>query len=64
MGASIVDLANAIATMEGYYKVGSLANRNNNPGNLIVGIGQIGTDSKGFAVFANASDGWLSLIHI
>lgn len=48
----------AIATFEGFYKEGSLAQRNNNPGNLR----PIGA-SQGFRVFPSANDGWIALRH-
>lgn len=60
--ASVVDLANAIATFEGFYKPGTIAARNNNPGNLRAGIGQAGVDG-GFAVFNAPADGWNALYH-
>jgi len=56
-------LAHTIARQEGFYVNGSRAQRNCNPGNLIY-VGQskaIGKDDKGFAIFANDSDGWESL---
>ena len=60
-GSSQVDaIAQAIAQMEGYNSPGSLAQRNNNPGNLRSGPGQIGT-SSGFAVFASPDDGFAAL---
>ena len=60
MGATIDDLANAIARMEGYNVAGSIAATNNNPGNLRSGTGQIGT-ANGFAVFATPADGFAAL---
>lgn len=53
-------IAQAIAQMEGYNTPGTLAQRNNNPGNLRSGPGQIGT-SGGFAVFPDAATGWAAL---
>ena len=59
--SSMVDsISQAIAQMEGYNTPGTLAARNNNPGNLRSGPGQIGT-SGGFAVFPDASTGWAAL---
>lgn len=57
---SLVNLiANAIATMEGYYKPGSLAARNNNPGNLRSwGANPI---VNGYAQFPTADAGWAAL---
>lgn len=62
MGSSgLVDpISQAIAQMEGYNTPGTLAQRNNNPGNLRSGPGQIGT-SGGFAVFPDAATGWAAL---
>jgi hypothetical protein len=57
---SVSSLASAIAQMEGYNTPGTLAQRNNNPGNLRSGPGQVGT-SGGFAVFATPDDGWAAL---
>lgn len=53
-------IATAIAQMEGWNVSGSLAQRNNNPGNLRAGKGQIGTQN-GFAVFATPQAGWDAL---
>lgn len=46
--------------MEGYNTPGTLASRNNNPGNLRSGPGQIGT-SGGFAVFPSPDAGFAAL---
>lgn len=54
-------LRDLIANMEGWNKQGSIAQRNNNPGNLRAGKGQIGTDSNGFAVFSSPENGWAAL---
>lgn len=56
-------IAQAIATMEGYFTAGTIADRNNNPGNLLAmgQAGQIGVDSRGFAIFATPEDGWNAL---
>lgn len=52
-------LAQAIATMEGYYKPGSLAQRNNNPGNLRTwGSRPI---VNGYAYFDTPEQGWAAL---
>ena len=55
----VTSIANAIASMEGFFSAGSLAARNNNPGNLrswgstpVVG---------GYAQFATLQDGWNAL---
>jgi len=48
--------------MEGFYQAGSIAQRNNNPGNLRSGTGQVGT-AGGFAVFPDAETGWAALVH-
>ena len=54
-------LAQSIAQMEGFFSAGTLAQRNNNPGNLRAGVGQTGTDSKGYAIFPDAQTGWAAL---
>lgn len=61
--ASIQDLMNYIANMEGFNTSGTLADRNNNPGNLkYVGqAGAIGQDSRGFAIFDSVESGWNAL---
>lgn len=61
MGSFIDSLSNAIARMEGYNVAGSLAQRNNNPGNLRSGQGQIGMDAKGYAIFATPEAGFAAL---
>jgi hypothetical protein len=57
---NLVDLiAKAIATMEGFFKAGSLAARNNNPGNLRSwGANPI---VNGYAQFKSAEEGWAAL---
>lgn len=62
--ASIQDLANSIATFEGFYVPGSIANRNNNPGNLRYAANQIGQENTvngKFATFATPEEGWAAL---
>lgn len=57
-------MALAIMNFEGYY-LGSVSQRNNNPGNL-KNAGQpgvIGTDSQGHAVFDTFISGWNALIN-
>jgi len=63
LGATSSDLAQAIARYEGFYRPGSVAVRDNNPGNLRAGPGSIGTDSQGFAIFPDAQTGWDALQH-
>lgn len=59
--SGLVDaLAEAIAQFEGYYKPGSLAQRNRNPGNLRAGPKSIGSQG-GYAVYASDADGWSDL---
>lgn len=53
------DIAVAIAEVEGWFTPGTLAQRNNNPGNLRR-WGSLPT-SGGFAVFASADAGWQAL---
>lgn len=62
--ARIIDLMNAISKMEGWGVKGSIATRNNNPGNLRSGLGQTGSEETvngKFATFANEADGWRAL---
>jgi len=54
-------LAEAIARFEGYFVPGSVAARNNNPGNLRSGPHMTGTDAKGYAIYASAEDGYADL---
>ena len=56
--ATLQDLANAIANFEGFNVSGSVAQRNNNPGNLMY-AGQAGASqgANGFAVFDSVGDG-------
>lgn len=53
-------MAAAIQQMEGWSS-GSVSQRNNNPGNLRAGVGQIGTDSNGFAIFPDYATGYAAL---
>jgi hypothetical protein len=55
--------AQAIAQFEGYNTSGSVANRNNNPGNLKYAgqAGATGQDAQGFAIFPDANTGWQAL---
>jgi hypothetical protein len=59
---SVVDvIASTIQTQEGYYP-GSLAYKNNNPGNLIyVGQGGATQGTGGFAAFSSYADGLAAL---
>jgi hypothetical protein len=62
--ATIQQLANSIAQFEGFNTSGTIANRNNNPGNLRYAPNQIGVEntvSGTFATFASPQDGWLAL---
>jgi hypothetical protein len=59
MSATLDQMKQAIFHMEGG-KPTDLNVRNSNPGNLIAGHGQIGTN-KGFAVFASMQDGFNAL---
>jgi hypothetical protein len=47
--------------MEGWFNSGTLAQRNNNPGNLRASSLATGTDSRGFAIFPDADTGWAAL---
>lgn len=55
------DIAAAIGQMEGANSPGTLAARNNNPGNLRAGPGQVGTDANGFAIFPDLATGTAAL---
>jgi hypothetical protein len=61
--ALIDTLASAIAQMEGYNVLGSVAQRNNNPGNLRASPYATGTDSKGYAIFPDAATGQEALMY-
>jgi hypothetical protein len=55
-------MAQAIARAEGYYLVGSVADRLNNPGNLKKSsVPSIGADTSGHLQFASKNDGWEAL---
>lgn len=60
--ATIQDLANYIMQMEGYNVAGSLAQRNNNPGNLRSSPYATGSNS-GYAVFSDAQTGYNALLY-
>lgn len=59
---ALVDIANTIAQIEGFFVPNSLAQRNNNPGNLIF-VGQAGATlgEKGFAKFSSPDAGMQAL---
>jgi hypothetical protein len=57
----VESVAQAIAGFEGLGKEGSVAQRNNNPGNLKAGPGQVGTDEGGYAIFPDMQTGWAAL---
>lgn len=61
----IKEFAEAIKIHEGWF-AGSRSQRNHNPGNLkyVKQAKAIGSDSAGFAIFANDQDGWDTLIHM
>ena len=54
-------VAQAIAAFEGFFKAGTVAARNNNPGNLRAGPRAVSKDAQGYAVYATADDGWADL---
>jgi len=56
-------LARAIAEFEGFYRAGSRAQRNNNPGNLKYRgqRGAVGADRQGYAIFSSVEAGWEAL---
>jgi len=53
-------LADAIMHEEGWFP-GSRSNRNRNPGNMRSGIGAVGTDADGYAIFRGLADGYTAL---
>jgi hypothetical protein len=53
-------IAGAIARMEGFYKAGSLAQRNNNPGNIRRWSPKVPV-VDGFSKFPTAGEGWAAL---
>lgn len=60
----VQSLSNLIAQFEGWNVQGqnpTVAQRNNNPGNLRSGPGQIGTDANGYAIFPDAATGMAAL---
>jgi hypothetical protein len=59
----ITSWASAIASFEGFNTAGSVAARDNNPGNLKYAgqAGATGQDSQGFAIFPDATTGWSAL---
>jgi hypothetical protein len=63
--SSFQDLANSIAQMEGFNTPGTIAARNNNPGNLrwaATQIGQENTVNGKYATFATPEEGWAALL--
>ncbi len=59
-----MDLATAISQMEGWGTPGTIATRNNNPGNLRYSpyqVGQENTVNGKFATFASPEEGWSAL---
>lgn len=53
-------ISHSIATFEGFYKPGSRAQRNNNPGNLRR-AGDNGIDDNRYGRYSDASLGWAAL---
>jgi hypothetical protein len=54
-------MAPAIARMEGYNIPGSVAQRNNNPGNLRAAPNCAGKDASGYCIFSGPALGWQDL---
>ncbi len=55
-------IARAIAKQEGFFKAGSMAARNHNPGNMTADLLGIGIGHEGpFVIFASDVDGWNNL---
>lgn len=62
--AAIQDLAKSIAQFEGFNTPGTIAARNNNPGNLRWAANQVGQESTvngKYATFASVEEGWQAL---
>jgi hypothetical protein len=59
---TVEQLAQAIATAEGYFQPGSLPARTNNPGDLKLGDRGYGTE-QGKTIFPNSQSGWDALYH-
>jgi hypothetical protein len=57
----VQSLSNAISQFEGYNVPGSVAQRNNNPGNLRSGPGMTGKDAAGYAIFPDSATGFTAL---
>lgn len=64
MLGDLTSIATAIGNFEGVNVANSLAQRNNNPGNLKYAgqSGAIGQDANGFAIFDTQSDGQAALL--
>lgn len=54
----------AIAQMEGFNKKGTIAQVNNNPGNLRAGRRSPKNDARGYAVYKTVDDGWADLAEL
>jgi hypothetical protein len=59
----ILTIAEAIAHVEGFYINGSVARRNNNPGNLRGWDKNLPKDERGFTEFPSRTAGFLALYH-
>ena len=62
LGSFLDDLAASITRMEGACSSAGVCT-NNNPGNLRAGVGQTGTDSRGFAIFPDYQTGYNALLN-
>jgi hypothetical protein len=58
----VFNRAKAIATCEGFYELGSVARRNNNPGNLKKS--GTPTDEYGHSRYESVVEGWLALYRV
>ena len=67
---ALIDIARAIAKMEGFYKEGSRAQRNHNPGNIWDGLGKgkkrriwpdLPIDNEGYVIYPEDRYGWAAL---
>ena len=59
---NLINLATAISQFEGFYKKGSRAQRNNNPGNLRAYNSTQRRDNEGFRVFLDPIEGFTALL--
>ena len=68
VSSNVYELAHAIAHAEGYYTKGTIPNRAHNPGDIRALSahqfpGQVGINSKRYAIFRNDAAGFAALYH-